>query len=408
VRRIAYVDVVGGVAGDMLLAALLDAGAPLPAVIEAVEAVLPGRFAMSLDSVLRAGLRASLVRITPAAQEFRNGTAHHSPRELLAIIQAAHLPDRVRRVAAEVVNRLSEAEARVHGVDVGHLRLDELGSDDTVLDVVGIATALDRLEVDHLFVSSVPIAVGGTLAGSHAGWPLPSPAALELLRGFAVRGVEDGELVTPTAAAVFATLGSCAPQPPPMTIAAIGYGAGTKDWERRPNVVRIMVGAPAPESAARRISLLETNLDDLSPELVADAAEALRAAGALDVWTVPAQMKKNRAGVVLAALCEPESEATIEKVLFETTPTFGIRVRTIRRVELTRKFVSVELPAGSVRVKVGIHGDRVMSATPEHDDVAELARRTNRSVRAVYDEAVVASRKLLAEGAERLIIPADF
>jgi len=190
----------------------------------------------------------------------------------------------VRRVAAAVLGRPSEAEARVHGVDVTQLKMGELGSDDTLLDIVGVATALDALGIERLLVSSLPIAVGGTLAGGHANWPLPPPATLELLRGFDVRGVTNGELVTPTAADLFAVLAIRAPQPPPMTVEAIGYGAGTNDWDHRPNIVRVITGRLAEIPQGRQISLLEANIDDLSPQLVTDAVQALREAGALDVW----------------------------------------------------------------------------------------------------------------------------
>ena len=396
--RTGYVDVVGGAAGDMLLAALLDAGAPLRGVVDAVEAVLPGCFTLSLDSVKRAGLRASLLRATPSGGSRTD--AHRTVRELHNVIQSSSLPKGIGRVARDVLTKLSEAEARVHGLDVEDLVLDELGSDDTLLDIVGVAAALHDLEVDQLFVSSVPMAFGGELAGTHAGWPVPAPATLDLLRGFAIRGVKNGELVTPTAAAVFSTLGRGATEPPAMTVEAIGYGAGTRDWKRRPNVVRVLVGSAAETPGERTLSLLETNLDDLSPQLVADAVAALRAAGALDAWTVPAQMKKDRPGIVLAALCEPQAEAVIERVFFETTPTFGVRVQAIRRIELDRSVRTVTLTNGSVRVKVGTLHDRVMSATPEHDDVAELARRTRQPVRMLYDEAVAAAHGLLGQGVQ--------
>jgi uncharacterized protein (TIGR00299 family) protein len=294
--------------------------------------------------------------------------------------------------------RLADAEARVHGLDVTQLEMDELGSDDTLLDVVGVATALYALRIDRLFVSSLPIAVGGTLTGSHANWPLPPPATLELLRGFDVRGVTNGELVTPTAAALFAALGVRAPRPPPMTVEAIGYGAGTNDWDYRPNIVRVITGARDEIAEERQISLLEANVDDLSPQLIADAVQALRRAGALDVWTTPVHMKKDRAGVVLAALCEPSSEAALAHVFFETTTTFGVRMNTIRRLELDRTVRRLPLADSSVRVKVGTLNGRVMSATPEHDDVAELARRSNRPVRMLYDEAIAAARAEWPQG----------
>ena len=345
----------------------------------------------------RAGLRARLLRVEAGtAASLR--PAELGPRpfpDLVAAVLAAPLGPTIRARALAVLARLGEAESRVHDIPPDELRLHELGDDDTLLDVVGVSAALSALEVERVLVSAIPLgASGGT-------------ATLELLRGFDLRGAPPIETVTPTAASILAALGSPAPQIPEMTLEAVGYGAGNRDDPRDwPNVVRVLLGTEArtghwgaPDSGPllRDLIVLEANLDDLTPELSADAAEALLAGGAMDVWTTPVHMKKGRAGLILSALCQPEAEGRLTRAFFEATTTFGVRRTTVRRAELVREIVGVPLEGGEVRVKVGVLAGRVMSATPEHDDVADLARRIGRPVRVVYEEAAAAARTLRFE-----------
>jgi pyridinium-3,5-bisthiocarboxylic acid mononucleotide nickel chelatase len=388
--RVLYVDVVGGAAGDMLLAALLDAGADESFVRLAVAAVLPG-VTFAIEPAVRAGIRASRLTIEPALER-RGGRSLHDLEET---VRTASLDPAVRDRALEVLAALGRAEARIHGTD--DVVLHELGDDDTLLDVVGFAAAAESLRVEHIGVSSIPI------NARDAG-----PATLELLAGFELRPAlaGAGETVTPTAAAVFAALGASSPRMPAMRLDAIGYGAGTRDQAGFANVVRVLVGPAVdaqnsdPRTPRRRtLLLLEANLDDLTPELVADAAEALLAAGALDVWTTPAQMKKSRPAVTLSALCEPHDEDRILRTFFDATSTFGVRAHAVDRAELERRSVAVPVADGTVRVKLGMLGTTIVSATPEHDDVAALARRAGRPVRDVYEEAVVAARALRMEPA---------
>jgi uncharacterized protein (TIGR00299 family) protein len=344
--------------------------------------------------------------------------------DLIEEVDAANLPYRVKMTARMVLIRLGEAEAAAHGIDRGDLTgvmLHELGDDDTLLDVVGVAVALEGLGIEKMFVSSVPLALGdgahGTPMRSSRGegsatLPPLAPATLDLLRGFTIRGEGSGELVTPTAAAIFAAVGLPSDRIPTMTVDAVGYGAGTRDPADRANVVRVIIGyevAAERESAVpgspledqplqQELVVLEANLDDLTAELVADAASALLAGGALDVWTTPVHMKKGRAGVVLAALAEPAYEARLRQMFFESTSTFGVRVSRVRRTELERRLVDVPLRDGVIRVKVGLLAGRVMSVTPEHDDVAELAGRTGLPARLVYEEALAAARELRFQG----------
>jgi uncharacterized protein (TIGR00299 family) protein len=416
VSKLLYVDVVGGAAGDMILAALLDAGADLEEVRSAVNGILPGRFVIDTEVVRRSGLRARLLRIrtegaTPTtpdrvgeAREEKRPDEELQPRpfgDLVAALEGATLPERVASRAGSILNLLGAAEARVHGIDLEDLLLHELGDDDTLLDVVGVATALESLDVERLVVSTVPLGTG-EIPGrhTHGAVPLPATVTLELLKGFRVRGAGIGETVTPTGAAILAALGSPAEAFPDMRIEAVGYGAGNDDPAGYPNVVRVVLGEevaePTPQAGPieRDLLVLEANLDDLTPELVADAAQALLAAGALDAWTTPVVMKKGRPGLVLAALCEPAAAARLRRVFFETTSTFGVRSAPVRRAELERRTISVPLGDDVVRVKVGLLDGRVMSATPEHDDVAEIAGRRGLPVRVVYEEAATAARTL--------------
>jgi pyridinium-3,5-bisthiocarboxylic acid mononucleotide nickel chelatase len=407
VSRVLYVDVVGGAAGDMLLAALMDAGVPPQPVAEAVERVLPGRFTFQTEQVTRAGVRAAKLRIEPgpAAHSTATGPTHRSNFELLEVIERAGLSPRISAAARAVLERLGQAEARVHGSTPGQTELHELGDDDTLLDVVGLAAALEAAEIDRVLVSAIPLEEQGWIppSGNHPGIPLPAPVTLELLRGFRTRGGGRGEVVTPTAAAIFAALASPADGFPSLTIEAVGYGAGTADPPDRPNLVRVVLGSDVPDVESepdggpgnRDLVVMEANLDDLTPELVADAVQALLSAGAQDAWTTPAQMKKGRPGVILSALAEPAVEHRLRAVFFEATSTFGVRSYPVRRAELERRILSVDLPDGSVRVKVGLLAGRVVSATPEHDDVAAVAARVGRSVRHVYEEAAAAARALL-------------
>ncbi|HEX9235865.1 MAG TPA: LarC family nickel insertion protein [Actinomycetota bacterium] len=399
--RLLFVDPIGGAAGDMLLAALLDAGAPEQLVFETVEAVLPGRFIVSTEEVRRGGLRATALQIDP-----RQEVGAISVGDLLSKMDDESIPEPVRSRARLVLDRLGTAEAKVHRLGPGDAIAHALREGDTSLDVVGIAVALHALDVDRMIVSALPLGSGGSVAGPEGhGWvPMPAPATVELLRGFPVRGAGRAETVTPTAAAVFAALGEPGEAVPEMTLEAVGYGAGLREDPDRPNVVRVLVGTPARISSGiriRELTLLEANLDDLTPELVADATEALFAAGALDVWTTPVQMKKGRAGVVLAALCDQALEPVMTRLLFETTSTFGVRSRTMSRSELERRTVAVPVAGGSVRVKVGLLEGRVLTATPEHDDVVALAKQRGRPVREMYQEAAAAAASLRQQEVSR-------
>jgi len=386
--RTLFVDPVGGAAGDMLLAALLDAGAPRDVVTQAVSRVLGRRIEVGTRVVTRRGIRALELILPEGLDRTPEG---RGPLDLMALVERAGLADGVRTRALAVLSRLGDAEARVHGLPVAEVLLEELGADDTLVDLVGVAAALDALDVGTIAVPAVPLGRGAR-------------ATLELLRGFDVRPpdvpVQLPEPVTPTGAAILSALGEPAPEMPAMRLEAVGVGAGARDPAGFANVVRVLLGTPTGAAVdGRRLVVLDANVDDLSPELVPDAIEALLQTGALDAWCTPIVMKRGRPALTISALCEPEDLGAVRRAFFEHTTTLGVRVHGVARPELERRVVEIELAEGGprVRVKVASLDGRAVSVKPEHDDVVEAARKLDRPVRAVHEAASALAHRLLEE-----------
>jgi pyridinium-3,5-bisthiocarboxylic acid mononucleotide nickel chelatase len=393
--NVLYVDVVGGAAGDMLLAALLDAGASRNEVSDAVSAVLGRRVECATTEVRRRGLRALAFSAPGDVSAERR-----RPRELLDAVERAALEDGVRARATAVLRRLFDAEAKVHGRGITDLELEELGEDDTLLDVVGVAAALASLGVERVDVSAIPMPPPSN-DGTHGS---PAPVTLELLRGFALRpsaaGTDLRETVTPTAAAILSALGRPVPEMPELVLERVGVGAGARDPTSVANVVRVLLGTTSPSAdGARRLLVLEANVDDLEPELVPDAIDALLAAGALDAWTAPIVMKRGRPAVAISALCERDTLDEVRRAFFEATTTLGVRVHEVSRPELDRRIVEIDLAEGGprIRVKLGVLDGRTVNAKPEHADVVEAARKLGRPVRSVHAQASALAYRLLEE-----------
>jgi pyridinium-3,5-bisthiocarboxylic acid mononucleotide nickel chelatase len=393
--NVLYVDVVGGAAGDMLLAALLDAGASRDEVSDAVSSVLGRRIECATAEVRRRGLRA-LALSAPGDLS----TERRRPRELLDAVERAALEDGVRARATAVLRRLFDAEAKVHGREIADLELEELGEDDTLLDVVGVAAALASLGIERVDVSAIPMPPPSN-DGMHGS---PAPVTLELLRGFALRpsaaGTDLRETVTPTAAAILSALGRPVQDMPELVLERVGVGAGARDPTSVANVVRVLLGTTSPSAGgARRLLVLEANVDDLEPELVPDAIDALLAAGALDAWTAPIVMKRGRPAVAISALCERDTLDEVRRAFFEATTTLGVRVHEVSRPELDRRIVEIDLAEGGprIRVKLGVLDGRTLNAKPEHADVVEAARKLGRPVRSVHTQASALAYRLLEE-----------
>jgi uncharacterized protein (TIGR00299 family) protein len=387
---LAYLDCVGGLAGDMLLAALLDAGAEAERLHAVPGALGLAGVTIAVEPVERHGIGALHVDVRA-----RDDAHHRSWREIREMIEGASLPEPVRERSLAVFARLAAAEAKVHRVEPEDVHFHELGAVDTLVDVCGAVSLLEALGVRRLVCSPLPAARGTTCA-SHGVLPLPAPATLELLAGAPIVGVEgEGELVTPTGAALAVTLAEAFGPLPALTLVAVGYGAGTRDPAERPNLVRVILGEPDATAGGPEVVVLETNLDDLLPELVPDAVERCFAAGALDVWVVPAQMKKGRPGIVLSALARPSEEDAVAAAMLAETSALGLRVARMRRVELERRVREVEVGGHAVRVKVGLHDGHVVNVAPEHDDCAAAARALGRPVKSVWASALAAAEEEL-------------
>ena len=386
--RLLYLDCVGGAAGDMLLGALLDAGADAAVVEAGLARLSVDGLALPVDSPHRHGIRAAHATITGAPRQPRRDW-----RAIRDLVDRAELPPRARDRAQEVFRRLAHAEASIHGVDPEAVHFHEVGGVDAIGEVCGVALALEALDVERVVCSPLPVA-RGLVDTEHGRLPLPAPAALELLVGAPVHGVElDGELVTPTGAALVAALADEFGPLPAMTLAAVGYGAGTRDLDALPNVVRAIAGTAAPTAATRPVSLVEANLDDLVPELAPDAAAACFAAGALDVWTTPAQMKQGRPGFTLSALARPGDEEAVAEAILRETSSLGVRIARLQRWELERDWRTVEVDGEPVRVKVGRLDGRIVNMAPEHADCERVAHQSGAPVKVVWARALAAAQE---------------
>ena len=379
--RVAYLDCVGGLAGDMLLAALLDAGAELETLRGVPRALGIDAVEIDAERVERQGIGALHLSI-----EAPDDHDHRRYADIRDLVRGADLPENARARALEAFRRLAEVEGGVHGVPPDDVHFHELGSLDTLVDVCGAFVLLDELGVERVVSSPLPFA-RGLVEATHGVLPLPAPATLGLLEGAELVGIDTAaELVTPTGAAIAATVVEAWGTLPPLKLERVGYGAGTKELADRPNVVRVVLG-----SESRRLTsvvVLETNLDDFTPELVPDAVARCYEAGALDVWTVPVQMKKGRPGFVLSALARPDAEAAVADALLRETSALGVRVSRLERYELDREERIVQVEGADVRIKVGLLAGRVVNVSPEHDDCAAVAKGSGRSVKSVWAEAL--------------------
>jgi len=410
---IGYLDLPSGISGDMFLGCLVDAGWPIDELRRTLESLhLPsGSFTLAAGQVMKGPLRATLVDVKvpeahgrahpsslvlqPAAQ----GHAHRGLTDIRNIILAADLSADVKEKAIAVFTRLAHAEARVHGTTVEAIHFHEVGALDAIADIVGAVAGVHALRLERLYCSPLPLG-GGFVNSAHGQIPLPAPATLELLSAAGAPTCPapgPGELVTPTGAALIAELASF--RQPPMVIDRIAMGAGQKNFHW-PNVARLWLGrqidqADAGSAWAGPLALLETNIDDMNPQFYSAVSDRLFAAGALDVWLTPIQMKKGRPAVMLSVLVPAQLQAAMADLLLLETTTLGVRVRHLSRYQARREFRTVETPHGPVRVKLKYVNDRLISAAPEYEDCRRLAEQQNLPIRQVHDAAVAAAQGLL-------------
>jgi hypothetical protein len=365
--RIALIDPFAGIAGDMLVGALLDAGAPLAAVRRGLRGLPLDRFSVSASEVERCGVRARKYHV-----RFAGSHHHRGLPEILRILRRGKLPERALDRAERAFRLLAAAEARVHGIPVSRVHFHEVGAVDAICDVAGAAIALEELSIDRLFCRPLPLS-HGVIVAEHGRMPVPAPATMELLKGFPTfdSGLS-GEIVTPTGAAC-ARAWAEASAPPPFVPEAIGYGAGTRDPDGYPNVCRVTVGEASEEGTGPLLELV-CDVDDATPQLLGHLLGRLLEAGALDASLQPLVMKKDRPGTRITALARQEGVPALEQILFGEGTTLGVRRRRVERTELPRRVVAVRTPWGRVRVKTGTLGGKVVHAAPEYEDCRALAR----------------------------------
>jgi len=387
-RVSAWIDARNGVAGDMLLGAMLDAGASLDAVVAAVEAVLPGTVRLELGEVRRAGMRAAKLDVVVLVEDQH----HRDWTTIRGLLLSAALAEPVRERALAVFGALAAAEGRAHGIDPEQVHFHEVGAWDSIADIVGVCAAVHDLGLASL--SCGPVGLGsGTVRAAHGEVPVPVPAVLELASGWPVLAGGTGELATPTGMALLAALATPQPTIPAGVVQRVGIGAGTRDDPQRANIVRVVLGrfdSPLVEDREPAV-VLAANVDDLDPRLWPGVLAALLDAGADDAWLTPILMKKGRPAHTLQVLCAPEASGRLAGLVFDLVPTLGVRETAATKHVLDRLWVGVEVDGRAVRIKVGHRDGRILTATPEFEDVAAAAAASGRTQRDVLAAANAAA-----------------
>jgi len=389
--KIAYFDCFSGISGNMILGALLDAGLELSTLEEALSGLRVSGYRIVVRKVRKRHIAGTLVEV-----EIEEKGAERHLGDVLEIIEQSDLPDDVKESCKAIFTRLAEAEARVHGAGVDDIHFHEVGALDAIVDVVGSVAGLRLLGVERIYAS--PVHVGhGTVECAHGLLPVPAPATLELLRGVPIYGRDvEAELVTPTGAAILTTLAQGFGAAPPMRVERVGYGAGSRDLPL-PNLLRVSIGSTAEgieEYEEDIVTLIETNIDDMNPQLYEHVMGRLFAVGALDVFLTPIQMKRGRPGIQFSVLVREEHVAAVLDILFTETTTIGVRTCQMRRWKLARERVVVETRYGPVRVKIARRGRAVLNIAPEYRDCQRIASDRGVPLKEVYQAALNAARQM--------------
>ena len=381
-----YFDCFAGASGDMILGAMVGAGVDPNHLREQLALLRVDGFSIDFETVNRSGLSATYARVETAHEH-----KHRHLSDIRQIIESSAFSDAVKQRAVQIFTRLAEAEARVHNEPIHHVHFHEVGALDAIVDVVGAAICFDYLDIER-FVCS-PLHVGsGMVQMSHGRFPIPPPAVAELLKGVPFYSTDiKGELLTPTGAAIITTVCDEYGPIPQITTESTGYGAGTREYQDFPNALRVLFGETESEAAAdERLWMLETNLDDASPQIIGHVMDRMLEIGALDCFFTPVQMKKNRPGVLLSVLCAPEQKEAAMRLLFMETTTLGVRSYEVARRALQRDVVQVETQYGMIDVKVARLDGRRVNQMPEFEQCRAAAAKAGVPVKVVEDAARVA------------------
>jgi pyridinium-3,5-bisthiocarboxylic acid mononucleotide nickel chelatase len=385
VRKILYLEPVGGIAGDMFLAAGVDLGVSSEALSHALSGLKVPGWKLAVSRAVRHAISGTHLDVV---LDEREAHPHRAYSDIRQLIEAADtLSPRAKERALAVFRAIGEAEAKVHGVSIDDIHFHEVGAVDSIVDICGAAVVLDLLGDPEVYAAPPPLG-SGTIRVAHGHMPIPVPATLELLRDVPVRFEGVGELTTPTGAALLKVLARIGQPPPDFIVERIGYGVGTKDFKDRPNVLRASLGRA--ESRAEGLWVLEANLDDSTPQLLGYLVEHLLGKGALDAWVAPVTMKKARPGHLLGVLVEDGTRELVVDVLLRESTTLGVRSYRVERKALERDWVEVETPWGRVRVKRGLRNGVVVNAHPEFEDCRKVAEAAGVPLKQVMAAALAA------------------
>jgi uncharacterized protein (TIGR00299 family) protein len=378
--KIAYFDCICGISGNMTLGAMIAAGLPAETLISELKKIHLHGWELKIENVTKKGISATHLDVIESHHhhhhhEEEDNKHHHHPHrglyDIIKIIDDSHLHEDIKETAKKIFTRLGEAEADVHGTTPDKVHFHEVGAVDAIIDIVGTAIGLHHLEIDKVYASAIPTG-NGWVNCAHGTLPIPAPATAYLLRGAQIAHTDiQGELTTPTGAAIVTTLAESFDNMPAMKIINIGYGAGTKEFDI-PNVMRIFIGETTDDKTSDKIISLEFNLDDCTGEAIGYLMEKTLQTGALDIFYTPVQMKKNRPGVMVTVLCKEQNEHDIVRLLLQESTTLGIRRTEITRYILPRNIITVTTPLGEIRVKTSEYEGKVKYA-PEYEDCKKIA-----------------------------------
>jgi hypothetical protein len=395
--RALYFDTVAGISGDMTVGALLALGLPFEHLQEQLRPLGVSGFEVRATPRLVNGISAIKFDVDVHDHETHShhgaqhshGHTHRPFRDIRALLERSDLDAAVKQTALAIFSKLAEAEGTVHAMPPDDVEFHEVGAVDSIVDVVGTAIGFHFFNIERAYVSVLPLGTG-IVRSQHGLIPVPGPATTELLRGFSTRMEGEGELVTPTGAAIVAALAT-AEALPPLRITAVGYGAGQRTFSDRPNVLRLVLGETDATSGRETLLVLQTNIDDYNPELYDYVCERLFEAGARDVWLAPVQMKKNRPGVVLSVLCEESGRDRLAAIVLSETSAIGVRYHAVERIILPRQTREVQTAYGAVRVKVATGPDGHVNVAPEYEDCKRIARERGVPIKLVYQAAIAAA-----------------
>jgi pyridinium-3,5-bisthiocarboxylic acid mononucleotide nickel chelatase len=386
-----YFDCFAGASGNMILGGLVSLGVDERELIEQIKLLDIADFELEFTTVNKSGISAIHANVI-VPKENKRRHLHN----IVKIINNSRLAENIKNRAIKIFTNLAEAEAKVHGIDVQKVHFHEVGAMDAIIDVTGSCIAFEMLEIENFACSKIHVG-NGFVNMAHGKFPVPPPAVAELLKGIPIYSTEiAGELCTPTGAAIISTLSTSYGEIPNLMTEKIGFGAGTRDYENFPNVIRLMLGeVQSPMSNVQNLVLIETNLDDVSPQVLGFVMDKAFEFGALDCWFTPIQMKKNRPATMVSILCEPKNKRQLIELLYVETTTLGVRIREIERECLERKIVKVATQFGEIDVKIGLLHGKQVNVMPEYEQLKRIANEQNVPLKLLKEEVLVKLREVI-------------